>query len=199
MHTRSQDEGSDFSGSGDLVEAKTVLQDGVVVVLVQGPWFRATFCETPVLQCMAHFMTEQMVAVGDADAAGWCREACFNFATCSHHVHETTPHGWASFFSGRRAPHPDFHLLQHMYFEERLGGHTTSSSLFAGRIFGRAPGLKAPGLVGTLAHEGPMGFLALHPELDGHMPLSSVLWQLLFWCVPPECTLIAPACSRPPP
>ena len=50
---------ADFSG-GEAVEAKTVLQDGMVVVLVQGPWFRCTFCETPLLQCMAHFMTEQV-------------------------------------------------------------------------------------------------------------------------------------------
>lgn len=121
-----------------------------------------------------------MTSLGDADAAAWCREACFNFATCAHHVRATTPHHWASFFSGRRTPHPDFHLLQHLYFAEGLGG-ITSSSLFAGRVFGAAAGFESPPLVGTLAHEGPMAFFALHPELDERLPLSSMLWHLLFW------------------
>ena len=43
------EEHEDFSG-GLEVEAKPVVQDGMVVVLVQGPWFRCTFCETPMLQ-----------------------------------------------------------------------------------------------------------------------------------------------------
>ena len=35
------------------------------VVLAQGPWFRVTFCETPLLQCLSQFMTDQMCAEGD--------------------------------------------------------------------------------------------------------------------------------------
>jgi hypothetical protein len=190
------DEDADFSG-GEAVEAKTVVQDGVVVVLVQGPWFRCTFCETPLLQVMAQFMTEAMTSTGDADAAGWCREACFNFACCAHHVHATTPRGWASFFSGRRSPHPDFHLLQHLYFGEALGG-ITSSSLFAGRVFGsvgHGPGSPPSrlGLTGTLAHEGPMACFALHPELDAHMPVSSIFWHLLFWSLTTNHTVLPDA------
>lgn len=184
-----QEEGSDFSG-GPSVEAKTVVQDGIVVVLVQGPWYRCTFAETPVLQCMAQFMTEQMTATGDDDASCWCREACMNFATSAHRVHDTTPEGWASLFAGRRTPHPDFHLLQHMYFAEVLGG-ISSSSLFAGRVFGGIG--RSPPLVGTLAHEGPMAFFALHPELDERLPLSSMLWQLLFWAMTCNHTILPDA------
>ena len=54
-----------------------------------------------------------------------------------------------------------------------------TSSLFAGRVLGGA-GMKQM-LIGTLAHEGPMGFMALHPELDTRLPLSSLLWHLFFW------------------
>lgn len=112
------------------------------------------------LQCMSEFMTEIMVSEGDDDGVAWCREAMMNFATAAHHVHKTTPPGCFSLFSGRRTPHPDFHLLQHMYFDEVLGG-IASSSLLAGRVLGSIG--HSPPLIGTLAHEGPMGFLALHP------------------------------------
>jgi len=47
-----------------------------------------------------------------------------------------------------------------MYIREKLGGMPTSS-LFAGRVLGAA-GMPQP-LIGTLAHEGPMAFFALHP------------------------------------
>ena len=45
-----------------------------------------------------------------------------NFATSAHHVHRTTGPGKCAFslFAGRRTPHPEFHLLQHMYLEEAL-------------------------------------------------------------------------------
>ena len=101
-----------------------------------------------------------------------------NFATTIHNVDRTCPAGAFSLFSGRRTPHPPFHLLQHMYINEQLGGMATSS-LFAGRTLGAA-GMPQQ-LIGTLAHEGPMGFMCLHPELDGNLPMSSLLWHLLFW------------------
>ena len=75
-----------------------------------------------------------------------------------------------------------------MYFDEALGG-TTSSSLFAGRVLGGATG-KSPPLVGTLAHEGPMAFFALHPELDDVLPVSSMLWHLLFWTLTTNRTVL---------
>ena len=40
-------EDAEFSAGSD-VEAKIVVEDGKMVVLAQGPWFRVTFCETPV-------------------------------------------------------------------------------------------------------------------------------------------------------
>ena len=157
---------------------RIVLDGGTATLLANGPWFRVTFCETPLLQCMAQFFTDSVCAIGDADGAAWCREAMFNFATTAHHVKASCPEGAFSLFSGRRAPHPPFHLLQHMYMAEVLGGMPTSS-LFAGRVLGKAA-MPQP-LIGTLAHEGPMGFMCLHPELDKRLPLSSLLWHLLFW------------------
>ena len=47
-------EGADFSG-GSRVEVKVVIDEGKAVVLAQGPWFRVTFCETVLLQCMSLF------------------------------------------------------------------------------------------------------------------------------------------------
>lgn len=170
-------EGADFS-NGDDVEVKIIVDGGVATFLANGPWFRVTFCETPLLQCMSQFFTDSVCSVGDDDGAAWCREAMCNFATTAHHVKAATPEGAFSLFSGRRAPHPPFHLLQHMYLKEVLGGMATSS-LFAGRVLGKAD-MPQP-LIGTLAHEGPMGFMCLHPELDERLPLSSLLWHLLFW------------------
>ena len=101
-----------------------------------------------------------------------------NFAMTVHNVERTCASGAFSLFSGRRTPHPEFHLLQHMYICEQLGGMATSS-LFAGRALGGA-GMPQQ-LIGTLAHEGPMGFMCLHPDLDANLPMSSLLWHLLFW------------------
>ena len=81
---------------------------GQVVVLAQGPWFRVTFAETSILQCMAQFMTEAMQAAGEQDATGWCRNALMNFAVAANAVQERVhapEHGNVSFFAGRRAPH----------------------------------------------------------------------------------------------
>jgi len=172
------DEGAEFSKLPDVVEAKVMINDGKAVVIVQGPWFRVTFCETPLLQCMSQFMNDMMIDIGDADGTAWCREAMMNFATVAHHVAKRTKKGVFSLFSGRRTPHPEFHMLQHMYFAEKLGGIATSS-LFAGRVLGNAG--QSPPLIGTLAHEGPMAFFALHPELDEALPVSSVFWHCLFW------------------
>jgi hypothetical protein len=80
------DEGADFAAASEAVQAKVVVHGGQVVVLVQGPWFRVTFAETPVLQCMAQFMTDALVTVGDQDGAGWCRHALLNFAIAAHAV-----------------------------------------------------------------------------------------------------------------
>ena len=110
-----------------------------------------------------------------------------NFATTAHQVERTCPAGAFSLFSGRRTPHPPFHLLQHMYMADCLGGMATSS-LFAGRCLGGS-GMPQQ-LIGTLAHEGPMGFMCLHSELDANLPMSSLLWHLLFW------GMIFPLCHR---
>ena len=104
-----------------------------------------------------------------------------SFATTIHQVKAKCKEGSFSLFAGRRTPHPDFHLLQHMYICEQLGGMATSS-LFAGRVLSQTTPPCKQQLIGTLAHEGPMGFMGLHPELDaGGLPLSSLLWHLLFW------------------
>ena len=116
---------------------------------------------------MSQFFTDSICALGDHDGESWCREACMNFATTVHNVSRTCPPGAFSLFSGRRTPHPPFHLLQHMYICEQLGGMPTSS-LFAGRCLG-AVGMPQQ-LIGTLAHEGPMGFMCLHPEMDINLP-----------------------------
>ena len=65
-----------------------MLQDGQVVLLAQGPWFKVTFAETSILQCMAQFMTERMVEAGDQDGVGWCRHALMTFAVSAHCVQE---------------------------------------------------------------------------------------------------------------
>lgn len=122
--------GAAFS-DGEGVEVKLIVDGGVATLLAQGPWFRVTFCETPLLQCMSQFFTDALCAEGDHDGAAWCREACFNFATAIHAVGQTCTPGSVALFSGRRAPHPDFHLLQHLYICESLGGMPTSS-LMAG-------------------------------------------------------------------
>ena len=136
---------------------------------------------------MSQFFTDTINAVGDADGAAWCREAMFNFATTAHQVKRRTPEGAFSLFSGRRAPNPAFHLLQHMYFKEALGGIDTSS-LFAGRVLGAAS--MPQRLIGTLAHEGPMGLMCLHPELDAKLPMSSMLWHVLFWGITSNHTIL---------
>ena len=108
------DEGVDFS-AGDAVQVKLVLQDGQVVLLAQGPWFKVTFAETSILQCMAQFMTERMVEVGDQDGVGWCRSALMTFAVSAHCVQERVHapgKGTVTLFAGRRAPHPELHALQ---------------------------------------------------------------------------------------
>ena len=103
------DEGADFS-AGDAVQVKLVLQDGQVVLLAQGPWFKVTFAETSILQCMAQFMTERMVEAGEQDGVGWCRHALMTFAVSAHCVQErvhATRKGLVTLFAGRRAPHPE--------------------------------------------------------------------------------------------
>ena len=114
------DEGADFS-AGDAVQVKLVLHDGQVVLLAQGPWFKVTFAETSILQCMAQFMTERMVEAGDQDGVGWCRHALMTFAVSAHCVQERvhdTRKGLVTLFAGRRAPHPELHALQHMYLAQ---------------------------------------------------------------------------------
>ena len=176
-------EGAEFSGgASEVCEVRIVEQQGQAVILAQGPWFRVTFVETPVLQCMCQFMTAWMTAAGDDGAEAWCREALINFALTAHqiqsHVHEPKK-GVVAFFSSRRAPHPEFHLLQHRYLAVVWGEGRTTSSLIAGRVLG---GQGEPqNLIGTSAHEGPMAMIAMHAELDARYPLSSLLWTLLFW------------------
>ena len=46
-------DGAEFSDSTTEVECRMALEDGHVVLLAQGPWFRVTFCETALLQCMS--------------------------------------------------------------------------------------------------------------------------------------------------
>jgi len=70
---------------------------------------------------------------------------------------------------------------------EELGGMATSS-LLAARILG--PAGIPQSLIGTLAHEGPMAFMALHSELDRRMPMSSLLWHLLFWGLTSNYTIL---------
>lgn len=170
-------EGTEFSGGADC-EAKIVVQGGQAVVLAHGPWFRITFSETSLLQCMSEFMTDAMCELGDADATAWCTEALATFALTTQQVHRKCAPNAFAFFSGRRAPSADFHLLQHVYFQH-CWGNLSTSSLIAGRVLGG--GGFPQTLVGTSAHEGPMAFMALHPELDVSLPVSSILWTLLFW------------------
>jgi hypothetical protein len=180
------DEGVDFS-AGDAVQVKLVLQDGQVVLLAQGPWFKVTVAETSILQCMAQFMTERMVEVGDQDGVGWCRSALMTFAVSAHCVQERVHapgKGTVTLFAGRRAPHPELHALQHMYLAQLWPGFATSS-LFAARVL---PGIQ---LAGTWAHEGPMAFMALEPELDVRLPVSSMLWTVLFWASTGNCTVLS--------
>jgi len=83
------------------------------------------------------------------------------------------------FMSGRRAPNPEFHLLQHMYLDQ-LWPSLNTSSLLAGRVFRKA-GTPVK-IAGTWAHEGPMAFMAMYGQaLDTNVPCSSILWTVLFW------------------
>lgn len=174
------DEGADFSGA-DAVEVKIVMFEGQAVALAQGPWFRVTFAETPLLQCMCELMTDYMCVHGDDDQIMWCREALLNFAVTVGQVTEKVVApgaGKVAFFSGRRAPHLEFHLLQHMYLTE-VWSEPATSSLLASRVL--QGGAWTVRLEGTSAHEGPMAFMALHEALDGRNPVSSILWTLFFW------------------
>jgi len=108
------DPGVEFSGSG-AVEVRIKEEEGSVVLLAEGPWFRVTFVETVLLQTMAQFMTDMLLDDGDDTEVNWCREALITFALTAHHVQDTLHapgRGSMAFFSGRRAPNPQFHLLQ---------------------------------------------------------------------------------------
>lgn len=93
---------------------KLVEEGGVATLLAQGPWYRVTWCETALLQCMAQFFTDTIIRIGDDDGVAWCTEAMLNFATTIHQVDAKCEPGAFFLFAGRRSPQPDFHLLQHM-------------------------------------------------------------------------------------
>jgi len=141
-----------------------------------------TFVETPVLQSMCQFMTDWICRDGDHDGTAWCREALLSFALMAHQIQEhvhAPKKAVVAFFSSRRAPHAEFHLLQHLYLERVWGAGRTTSSLLAGRVLG---GRGQPqNLIGTSAHEGPMGMTVMEAALDAHFPVSSLLWTVLFW------------------
>merc|ERR1740123_1756779 len=78
-------------------------------------------------------------------------------------------------FSGRRAVHLGFHLLQNLWCTSRLRNYKGTSSLFAFRVFRmygwinsdatpKHADMKAMPIVGTHAHEGSMVFQALMEE-----------------------------------
>eukprot|EP00965_Chrysotila_dentata_P185232 6114472-Pleurochrysis_carterae.AAC.5 len=171
------DAGESFS-PGDDVQVRIEEQDGRAVVLAQGPWFRVTFVETAMLQHMATFMTQAVCTQGDASWDVWCREALLALALTVTRVQEEVHaprRGAVAFFSGRRAPHVGFHLLQHLYMRH-LHEEWRTASLVAARL------LTGVRLVGTWAHEGPMAMHALRgDDLDARLPISSLFWMLLFW------------------
>ena len=78
-------EGAAFSGSTSDVECRIDLEDGHAVLLAQGPWYRVTFCETPLLQCMSRKRSHQPA------------HAPARTSTCPHkhqprtHAHARTP------------------------------------------------------------------------------------------------------------
>jgi len=174
-------EGSDFSG-GDRVEVRVVFEAGQVVLLAQGPWFRVTFVETPLLQFLANFMTDYMIVNGDDGGEAWSREALMMFACTAHRVADDVLNngkGDLMFMSGRRAPNAEFHLLQHMYLKQ-IWPNLNTSSLLAGRVFRKAG--QPVQIAGTWAHEGPMAFMAMFGSiLDLNVPASTILWTVLFW------------------
>jgi hypothetical protein len=173
--------GEDFT-NGTRCEVKIVIYNGHAVVLARGPWWRVTFVETAVLQCVCQFLIDEVNARSEGGAVGWHSEAIASFALWAHQV-ERKVHGpkkaTVSFFSGRRAPSTCFHLLQHMYLSTLWGQGFTTSSCLAARVL--APLGRPQELHGTSAHEGPMAFMALCPELDSTVPVSSMLWTILFW------------------
>lgn len=146
------DAGREFTAT-DRVELKLVkTAEGQLVALAQGPWYRVTFVETALLQGMATFMTARLCAVGDDGWADVLRENLMSFACAAHMVQDEVHapgKGVVSFFAGRRTPHPEFHLLQHLYLRELWGDATfTTSSLAAARVLDGMP------LIGTWTHEG---------------------------------------------
>jgi len=155
---------------------------GQVVLLAQGPWFRVTFVETPLLQFLTSFMTDYMIAHGDDSGEAWSREALMMFAATAHRVADDLLNcgkGDLMFMSGRRAPNAEFHLLQHMYLKQ-VWPNLNTSSLLAGRVF-RKVGQPVQ-IAGTWAHEGPMAFMAMFgSRLDTNLPVSTILWTVLFW------------------
>lgn len=173
--------GEDFT-NGKRCEVKIVIYHGHAVVLARGPWWRVTFVETTVLQCICQFMTDELNARSEDGAVGWHSEALASFALWAHQV-ERKVHGpkraTVTLFSGRRAPSPCFHLLQHMYLSTLWGQGFATSSCLAARVL--APLGRPQELHGTSAHEGPMAFMALCSELDSTVPVSSMLWTILFW------------------
>ena len=78
-----------------------------------------------------------------------------------------------------------------MYLEH-LWPELDTSSLLSGRVFGNASSSKR--LVGTWAHEGPMAFMAMYgQQLDRRLPVSSVLWTVLFWGITGNHTILPDA------
>ena len=105
-----------------------------------------------------------------------------SFACAAHmvqdEVHAPGKGRRKTFFAGRRTPHPEFHLLQHLYLRELWGDATfTTSSLAAARVLdGSRP------LIGTWAHEGVMAFQAMFSG-DARRARARLvgLWTALFW------------------
>lgn len=185
--------GAEFSNSTHC-EVKVVIYGRQAVVLARGPWWRVTFVETAILQCICQFMTDEVNARSKNGAVGWNTEALISFALWAHQVERRVhgpKRGRVSFFSGRRAPSAPFHLLQHMYLSTLWGHEFTTSSCLAARVL--APLGRPQELIGTSAHEGPMAFMALFSELDTTVPVSSLMWTILFWATTSNASILTDA------
>jgi len=176
------------------------------VITATGKWSKVTWFETSLMQVTTMALGKAMEKHrNNWDEYEYYVKAFTKMCASVNKINEnglTNPSSHpvgVSFFSGRRAPSPFFHLLQHLYIYKHLTNEPLgTSSMFAHRVFkqhgfidndgkwSKRSGLsdkKEFKLIGTHAHEAQMVFQAMYKDLDEkyQYPMSAVLWHMKYW------------------
>jgi len=176
---------------------------GKFVITATGKWSKVTWFETSLMQVTTMALGKAMEKHrNNWDQYEYYVKAFTKMCESVKHINDnglTKKPAGVSFFSGRRAPSPFFHLLQHLYIYKHLtNGPLGTSSMFAHRVFKKHGVIDKDGnwskrsglsdkkplkLIGTHAHEAQMVFQAMYKDLDEkyQYPMSAVLWHLKYW------------------